>query len=496
MSLKTTDAMAVYHHFDFAESVLTDLKPAFSREAAFMWFATQVLGQITRSDDLGVSSTVRAFRLETQAYESLIDLFRSKAWDAQGLRESWYRSVAARAPLLEVKGRAVLCSDGVKVAKEGLRMPGVKRLHQESADSGKGEHILGHMLGAVGVLAESPFGARHCIPLKINLQDGMRAAASWEGACEVGVSLKTHPVQSVECAFEAAQGLGKSCYLAMDRYFMCVPALRRARELNTASGGDEPLIHIITRTRRGCVAWEEPKQESSRRGRPRKRGAKVDLFALFDDSKASFKPAGDGREVLTVDLLWGQGLYLPVRFVLVRQADGGKLVLVSTDRSLSPKQVIDLYAARWGVECAFRDMKQDVAAFSYRFWSSAVPPLDRFAPSGAPDRLASVEGNHERSLVLAAYGAVERYVACSCVATGILQMLALAEPPDGAVAYSEYRRSSQPGKVSVRAVRSHMRSRISSFVVECRDSPIARFIRKRRAGPGGYAPSARRKGRR
>ena len=57
----------------------------------------------------------------------------------------------------------VLVGDGVKQSKEGRRMPGVKKLFQESENSAKPDYIHGHMFGGLGILA----GAAHswaCIP--------------------------------------------------------------------------------------------------------------------------------------------------------------------------------------------------------------------------------------------------------------------------------------------------------------------------------------------
>lgn len=42
--------------------------------------------------------------------------------------------------------------DGIKVSKEGRQMPGVKRLHQESANVNKPEWIRGHYFSALGLL--------------------------------------------------------------------------------------------------------------------------------------------------------------------------------------------------------------------------------------------------------------------------------------------------------------------------------------------------------
>lgn len=494
----------MYHHFDHCEAVLAGLRGAFSRQAPFDWFSTFVVGKICRPDDLGITSVVRALGLEPQAYDSLDALFRACSWSAAGLVSEWEREVGAHAPLLEFAGRPVLCSDGVKVSKEGVRMPGVKRLHQESSTSSKGETIFGHMFGAVGVLAGEP-GRCHCVPLEANLQDGMRAAAGWDGAAGLGISRETHPVQSVRCAFRAARAMGRPCWLTMDRYFMCAPALSLLAELNGAAGADglgEGYVRLVTKARSGTVAWEEPPARvPGAVGRPRRRGDKVDVFSLFDTEPFGLVLAEVGGEptpydALVVDLLWGEGHYFPLRFVLCVDARGRREVLVTTDRTLSSAQVIALYRHRWKCEESYRDMKQDVGAFGYRMWSKSMPELNRFSKAGDPDRLEAVVDGHDRELVLAAHEAIARYVAACCVATGVLQLLSLAEHEDGEVAWSEYKRTPARRKVSVRAVREHMRERVSPWVAGHASSRTARFIRERRVGPGGYRPDQQRKGRR
>lgn len=488
----------MYHQFEFIEGAIGALRGAFARGRAFEWLRTYVLGLICRSDTLGVSSAVRSLGLEPEAYGSLVDLFRSTAWTADSLRREWYAWVAGHAPLVEYAGRLVLCSDGCKVSKEGSRMPGVRRLHQESATSSKGETIFGHMLGAVGVLA-GEVGRCLCVPLKVNLQDGMRAAAGWDGAASAGVSAESHVVQSVRCAFGAARALGRPCYLAMDRYFLAVPALRLVSELNAeaeAGGLCPDLVHVVTKARSNAVCWlEPPPREPGRRGRPRKHGARVPLAEVADamDWEPVAATVGGGTmrlEAATHDLLWGQGLWAPVRVVAVRGLGARTQFLVTTDRALSAAQVIELYSARWQIEVSFRDMKQEVGGFGYRFWSKAMPRLDRFARSGDPDRLGSVTGEAGRAAVLGAVSAIDRFVAASCVALGLLQVLALMEPAGGEVAFASFSRTPKARSVSVRTMREWLRDRVSSFIHGDRASPMAAFIRRRLVGEGGYAPEA------
>lgn len=122
--------------------------------------------------------------------------------------------------------------------------------------------------------------------------------------------------------------------------------------------------------------------------------------------------------------------------------------------------------------------------------------LGRFYKVGDPDRLASVVDERDRHLVLAAREVISRYVAACCVATGMLQLLAIAKPRDGAVAWSEFHQTPSKGKVSVRTVGQHMRSRASSWVSGRISPATAQIIRDRLAGPNGCDPDKQRSGRR
>ena len=72
----------------------------------------------------------------------------------------------------------MLIGDGIKYPKEGRRMPGVKRLHQESESQSKSPFIFGHMCGAVSIV--TGFG-KHLFstPLSIRIHDGLKALNGW-----------------------------------------------------------------------------------------------------------------------------------------------------------------------------------------------------------------------------------------------------------------------------------------------------------------------------
>jgi hypothetical protein len=157
--------------------MLCSFRECFSRGATFKWFVTIIIGMVVRFDNLGVTSIIRALGLKP-TYELLDRYFRSDAWKLTELERKWWHVVADYAPLMKHNGVAVLVGDGIKVSKEGRRMPGVKRLHQESENSSKAANITGQMYGGIGVLAAA--GSKtFCIPLACEMQDGAKEILSW-----------------------------------------------------------------------------------------------------------------------------------------------------------------------------------------------------------------------------------------------------------------------------------------------------------------------------
>lgn len=114
-----------------------------------MWFTVCVVGLSVRTDNLGVTSIVRALGLDGKYYDNLLDSFHSAAVKLDALSATWAKVVLGVFPgLVRVNGRLVLVGDGIKVGKQGRKMPAVKRLHQESESNTKAEYIMGHSFQA------------------------------------------------------------------------------------------------------------------------------------------------------------------------------------------------------------------------------------------------------------------------------------------------------------------------------------------------------------
>ena len=215
----------------FVGNILENFRKCFSREASFKWFVILVFGLIVRSDHLGVTAVIRELSLDPGWYIPFLNFFRSSAFTLTGLRKEWYRVVKASAPLTKVCNRAIIVGDGVKASKEGLKMPGVKKMNQESETCSKPQYIHGHFFGALGVVVSNA-GKRFCLPLRINLQDGLREAASWQ--MEKGIielSKKNHIEQIVEAAFDVAEVM-ENAFLLLDGYFLSKTLLKELDQLN------------------------------------------------------------------------------------------------------------------------------------------------------------------------------------------------------------------------------------------------------------------------
>lgn len=462
--------------FRFIEEILNSFRSCFSRGVAHNWFMTVILSLIVRDDKLGVTSFVRAFSLRPSCYDNILHFFRSSAWKTDQLKQKWHDVVREYAPFVKLGERLLILGDGSKVSKESRHMPAVKKLFQESENSSKAQYVFGHLFGGIGIVIGNEKNS-FCLPLDLTIQDGLKETAEWVDGREIASS--SHVLQMVKNSHKIAQDLGNS-YLVLDRYFLTVPALEELSHLNETSSN---RVDIITRAKSNCTAYQEPTPVSTpRRGRPRKKGDPVKLDGLFDSRSNDFITAevmmyGQKQTVqyLCLDLLWGIRLYQKVRFILTKY-NGSKAIFVSTDCELDPTLIIEAYAHRFKIECMFRELKQQICAFGYHFWTSYTPRLNKYKKKTDPDPLSQITDEKERKAILAAVDACERFVLCAEIAIGITQLIALKPVFVRKIQKHRYLRTSQQEKISEATVLWYLRKHIFRLLSLNSHSPISRFI--------------------
>lgn len=469
--------MAISKMWDWLNEVMVSCRKCFTREASFKWFVVIVVGLMIGQEHLGITSVVRELYLNPRHYGAMLHLFRSDAW-TMGLRDWWIGIVLKSGLLFCEGGMPIMIGDGVKESKEGKKMPCVKKLHQGSENSSKPSYMFGHMFGAIGVLAGN-LGKLFCVPLSIRIHDGTAQIKQWAGS---EVAAESHVVRMIREACQIACHFGKFILL-LDRYYLSVPGLTAWIQEELRAG--RPLLSLVMRAKGNPAAYGEPVR-TSRRGRPRKKGEKIKVGDLFENCKDAFTQAKVilyGKEetitYLCRDLLWGQKLYQKLRFVLVTLGDS-KSIFVSTDLTLSPEQIIRLYGYRFKIECCFRELKQVIAGFSYRFWTSAMPKRNRYAKSGT-DPLQTVTDAKEKTRILAAFIAMERFVLTACVALGLLQLGSLRFAAEINASPLRWLRTHSNRTPSEATTAHFLRKTIFDGSASSSALPIIRFIRERQS---------------
>lgn len=195
----------------------------------------------------------------------------------------------------------------------------------------------------------------------------------------------------------------------------------------------KPLLkrgyHLMSRLRTNAVAYYPPEVPAKRgRGRPPTYGQKVHLNTLWETAGAHFCDApspvyGETNVTLryySIDLLWrpvGQW----VRFVLVAHPQRGRIMLMSTDRTLSALQIIAGYGYRFKIEVAFKQALYTLGTYAYHFWMRMMSP--RSTRSG--NQHLHRQSSDYRDQVRRKLAAYQRHIQLGCIAQGLLQYLAL-----------------------------------------------------------------------
>ncbi len=96
-------------------------------------------------------------------------------------------------------------------------------------------------------------------------------------------------------------------------------------------------------------------------------------------------------------------------------------VLLSTDLTLEPLEIVMLYGYRFKIELGFRQAVHVMGSYAYRFWMAAMKPHRR----GQADQYLHREGAAYRAAVKRKMNAFHLYVQLGCIAQGLLQHLAM-----------------------------------------------------------------------
>ena len=451
-------------------NLVCELRSACARTRTFLWMSLCLAGMTVRKDLLGVTSIVRALGLEPACYDRLLDFFHSPALDLDKLTHAWCALLFRLDPgILRVNGRPVLVGDGIKVAKAGHKMPGVKKLHQESESNNKAEYIFGHSCQAVAVLTQALFSV-FALPLACRIHEGT-----------VFSNRDQRTLLDKMILLLDSLGLNQPFYFVADAYYASGKVGKVVRGL-LAQGN-----HLVTRVKSNSVAFfpatPPPPHRPRRQGRPAKYGNKIKIATLLKQTdrlqQAPSPVYGEKGVILrfrTADLLW-RPVGILVRFVVVLHPQRGAILLMCTDLTLPPLDIIGIYGLRFKIEVSFKQSLHVIGAYAYHFWMAAMTPLRRVSGN----QFLHHKSDDYRDAIRRKIAAYHRHIQLGLIAQGLLQILSATQPKLVWRSFGSWIRTIRPGLApSEQVVAIALRHTLPEFLATAAKTPIlVKFIRDR-----------------
>jgi len=409
-------------------SAVWHLRSACSRLRTFLWLSVCLAGMCIRPDLFGVTSIVRAFGLKEYCYDRILDFFHSAALNIHRLSRSWITTVLHVFPgILKVNGRLLIVGDGIKVPKSGRKMPGVKLLHQESESNTKPQYIMGHSCQAVAVLVGA-LQSVFAVPLASRIHEGIVFSNRDKTTLLDKMILLVDSLSLPEFYFIA------------DAYY----SARKIMSCLLAQGN-----HLVSQVRINAVAYlpAAPASGKRKKGRPKRYGGKIPLRSLFDSPETMHEaksPVYGEKNVLlhyrAMDLLLKR-IGIMVRFVAVIHPTRGRCILLCTDLSLSPMEIISLYGLRFKIEVSFKQAIRTIGSYAYHFWMKTMTPLRR----SAGDQYLHRKSEQYRKAVRRKLDAYHRFIQIGLIAQGLLQYLSVSFPDVVWANFCSWLRTIRPG---------------------------------------------------
>jgi hypothetical protein len=263
--------------------------------------------------------------------------------------------------------------DTTVVSKVKGTMPGVQKWHDHSGNPARGAHLVGQHWAVAGLMGATSLHTKWpplCFPLLATLSPGntnpcgvivtpegvAQAMTCWEAVCP----LRAHLIQMLG---------DHPLRVVADASFAKAPCITWMLSLSVA---------VSTRMRKDAVGWDDPvpapplpagKKKSGRKRTPPSKGQvwkSARLVTSFPVQPVTVFLYGKLHplQIVTRDLGIRDVRTQQVR-VVVLKTKSDPLILLSTDLSLCPEEIIQLYARRCSLEIGSREAKHHCGLGQY-----------------------------------------------------------------------------------------------------------------------------------
>jgi len=252
--------------------------------------------------------------------------------------------------------RYIVAVDTTFVRKALGRMTGVQKWSQKSA--AEKVTVIGHQWGIASLLCFIDDKWRS-FPILSRLISGQTRPSHFTVDTQ-GTATKMNFFDSIIAMIAMIKpsiSTAPLCVVA-DAYFGKAPFINAMLEMG---------VGVVTRLRWDAVGRDDPIYCG--RGRPPKRGRKWKLASLLDHlENTSISVNLYGKRVnvtAVVKEIWLRDVKRKVKLVVIK-AKKRPILLVTTHFSLTPKQIIEIYGARFSIEIAIRELKQHIGFGDYQ----------------------------------------------------------------------------------------------------------------------------------
>ncbi|MFW6297993.1 MAG: transposase [Desulfosalsimonas sp.] len=261
------------------------------------------------------------------------------------------------------KGRLIIAIDDYINPKTGRKIFACDNVFDHAAKMNQSKYPWAQNIVTIGLLKVIK-GRWACLPLSYrfyHLQKNIEKVNQRLGKNKV--EFETKMAQAVAMITEVAHHMNAPVLAVADSWFgnngLWNPLRKQLGE----------RFHILSRLRSNQNLFDNPAvPEKIRPGRPLKYGKKLGNTALLANTfrelacEYSINLYGREQTILAYErVVMLKTLKVAVRVVWVFRKTQW-VALFSTDLSLSVEQIIEYYGARWKIEAAFKELKQDIGS--------------------------------------------------------------------------------------------------------------------------------------
>ncbi len=261
-------------------------------------------------------------------------------------------------------GRLLLALDDSINPKTGKKIFGCDNVFDHAAKQNQTKYPWAQNIVAIGLL-KIVKGRWACLPLSYRFYHLKKSIENIRlNFNRPGIEFETKIDQAVNMITDIAEVFAHTCIIAITDSWFGNNGLWKPLQNQLGQ-----KFHMISRLRSNNNIFQLPTQYSKKKpGRPRKYGKKLgntsSLATKFRDLASEYNVNLYGRTRILVaydQVVMLKTIKCAVRVVWVYRKTKW-IALFSTDLTLSVQQIIEYYGARWKIEAAFKELKQDIGS--------------------------------------------------------------------------------------------------------------------------------------